>query len=61
MIGGSSDRTVPAATVYSAYKIQRHSPGLTQLVIYDRRGHSLPADHGRREIADTAIDFLDHN
>jgi non-heme chloroperoxidase len=61
MIAGSTDRTVPAATVYSAYKIQRRNAGVTQLTIFDRRGHSLPADHGWREIADAVLDFLAHN
>ncbi|OYN79681.1 alpha/beta hydrolase [Mycolicibacterium sphagni] len=60
MIAGSTDRTVPAAAVYSAYKIQRRNSGVTQLAIFDRRGHSLPIDHGWREIADTVVEFLGH-
>lgn len=61
MIAGSNDRTVSAATVYSAYKVQRRNTGVTQLVIFDRRGHSLPTDHGWREIADTIVEFLGHH
>ena len=61
MIAGSTDRTVPAATVYSAYKIQRRNSGVTQLTIFNRRGHSLSTDHGWREIAETVLDFLAHN
>jgi len=61
MIAGSVDRTVPAATVYSSYKIQRRNTGVTEFRIFDRRGHSLPADHGWREIADATMNFLTHN
>jgi non-heme chloroperoxidase len=61
MIAGSTDRTTPAAAVYTAYKVQCRNAGVTQLAIFDRRGHSLPADRGWREIADTALRFLHHN
>jgi len=58
MIAGSVDRTVPVATVYSAYKIQRRNTGVTQFCVFDGRGHSLAADHGWREIADATMNFL---
>ncbi|MCV7226638.1 alpha/beta hydrolase [Mycolicibacterium komossense] len=61
MIAGSNDRTVSAATVYSAYKVQRRNGGVTQLAIFDRRGHSLPTDHGWREVADAIVEFLGHH
>jgi non-heme chloroperoxidase len=61
MIAGSADRTVPPAIVYSAYRIQRRNAGVTQLTIFDRRGHSLPVDHGWREIAGTVVDFLGYH
>ena len=61
MIAGSDDRTVPVATVYSAYKIQRRNAGVTQFSVFDRRGHSLAADHGWREIADATMNFLTRN
>ncbi len=60
MIGAGLDRTVPAATVRAAYKIQtKKNTGVTELKIFPDRGHSLPVDHGWREIAETALSFLD--
>jgi pimeloyl-ACP methyl ester carboxylesterase len=58
LIAGSIDRTVPEATVRAAYKKQRKSPGVTEFKTFPGRGHSLPADHGWRDVADTALDFL---
>ncbi|WP_433662987.1 alpha/beta hydrolase [Nocardia sp. CA-128927] len=59
MLAGGRDRLVPEATVRSEYKIQRKNPGVTELVVFADRGHSMPADHGWREIADTALAFLE--
>lgn len=61
LLGGSKDRTVPAATVNAAYKIQRKNPGVTELEILDGRGHSFPADSGWQEAADKALAFLARN
>lgn len=61
MFAGGLDRTVPEATVRSAYRIQRRNPAVTELVVLADRGHSMPADHGWREIADTAVEFLARN
>ncbi|HEY5834055.1 alpha/beta hydrolase [Streptomyces sp.] len=61
LIAGGKDRTVPAATVRAAYKIQRRNPGVTEFRIFEDRSHSMPADHGWREVADTALDFLARN
>jgi non-heme chloroperoxidase len=58
MIAGGSDRTVPSSTVYSAYKIQQKNPATTEYKLFPDRGHSQPVDHGWREIADCALDFL---
>src|SRR4051794_29189867 len=49
LIGGGLDRTVPAATVRAAYKIQAKGPGITELKVFPGRGHSMPADHGWAE------------
>jgi non-heme chloroperoxidase len=60
LIGGGQDRTVPAATVRAAYEIQsRKNPGVTELKVFPDRGHSMPADHGWLEVAETALSFLD--
>jgi pimeloyl-ACP methyl ester carboxylesterase len=58
MIAGSIDRTVPASTVRSAYRIQRRNPGVTEFKPFEGRGHSLVADHGWPDIAGAALDFL---
>ncbi|MGK8525245.1 alpha/beta hydrolase [Nocardia asteroides] len=58
MIAGGLDRTVPEATVRSAYRIQRRNSAVTELVAFADRGHSMPADHGWRAVADTALRFL---
>ncbi|MFC9435072.1 alpha/beta hydrolase [Nocardia sp. NPDC057030] len=58
LLAGGRDRLVPEATVRFEYNIQRKNSGVTELVVFPDRGHSMPADHGWREIADTALDFL---
>ena len=59
LIAGGKDRTVPQATVESANKIQlKNNKGVTEFKAFADRGHSLGADHGWHEIADTALEFL---
>jgi non-heme chloroperoxidase len=58
LIAGGEDRTVPEATVRAAYKIQQRNRGVTELVTFPDRGHSMGADSGWSEIAGTALDFL---
>ena len=58
LIGGALDRTVPAATVRAAYKIQAKGPGVTELKVFPDRAHSMASDHGWTEIAETALTFL---
>ena len=33
-------------------------PGVTEIVKIPNRGHSLTIDHGWREVAQTALDFV---
>jgi non-heme chloroperoxidase len=61
LLGGSVDRTVPAATVLAAYKIQQKNPGVTDMEILEGRGHSFPADSGWQDVADKALAFLAKN
>jgi non-heme chloroperoxidase len=58
IIEGEKDHTVPWATANAAYKLQRRNPGVTEIVKMPNRGHSLTIDHGWREVADTALDFV---
>jgi non-heme chloroperoxidase len=58
LIAGGKDRTVPEVTVRAAYKIQSRNPGVTELKVFPDRGHSMGADAGWPEIADTVLEFL---
>jgi non-heme chloroperoxidase len=58
IIDGEKDHTVPWAIANAAYKRQRHNPAVTEIVKIPNRGHSLTIDHGWREVADTALQFV---
>jgi pimeloyl-ACP methyl ester carboxylesterase len=61
IIDGEKDHTVPWAIAHSAYKRQRRNPALTEIVKIPNRGHALTIDHGWREVAQTALDFLNRS
>jgi non-heme chloroperoxidase len=50
---------VPWAIANAAYKRQRRNPGVTEIVKMPNRGHALTIDHGWREVAQTALDFIE--
>jgi pimeloyl-ACP methyl ester carboxylesterase len=58
IIDGEKDHTVPWAIANAAYKRQRHNLSATEIVKIPNRGHSLTIDHGWREVAQTALDFV---
>src|SRR5436305_3936508 len=58
IIDGEKDHTVPWAIANASYKRQRRNPGVTEIVKMPNRGHSLTIDHGWREVAQTAINFV---
>jgi len=58
IIDGEKDHTVPWAIANAAYKRQLRNPGVTEIVKMPNRGHSLTIDHGWREVAQTALDFI---
>ena len=58
IIDGEKDHTVPWAIANAAYKRQRRNPGVTEIVKVPNRGHALTIDHGWREVAQTALDFI---
>src|ERR1700749_4155761 len=58
IIDGAKDHTVPWAIANAAYKRQRHNPAVTEIVKIPNRGHALTIDHGWREVAQTALDFV---
>src|SRR5712691_2503750 len=58
IIDGEKDHTVPWAIANASFKKQRRNPGVTEIVKIPNRGHSLTIDHGWREVAQTALDFV---
>ncbi|MGY1619294.1 alpha/beta hydrolase [Geodermatophilus sp. SYSU D00691] len=58
IIEGEKDHTIPWAIANAAYKLQKRNPGVTEIVKLPNRGHSLTIDHGWREVAQTALDFV---
>lgn len=58
IIEGEKDHTVPWAVANAAYKRQKRNEGVTEIVKVAGRGHSLTIDHGWREVADTALAFV---
>jgi pimeloyl-ACP methyl ester carboxylesterase len=59
IIDGEKDHTVPWAIANAAYKRQKRNAGVTEIVQLPNRGHALTIDHGWREVAQTALDFVD--
>jgi pimeloyl-ACP methyl ester carboxylesterase len=58
IMDGEKDNTVPWPVANASYKKQRRNEGLTEIVQVPGRGHSLTIDHGWREVADNALDFI---
>jgi non-heme chloroperoxidase len=58
IIDGEKDHTVPWAIANAAYKRQKRNPGVTEIVKIPNRGHALTIDHGWRQVAQTALDFV---
>lgn len=58
IISGEKDHTVPWAIANASYKRQKRNEAVTEIVEMPGRGHSLTIDHGWREVADTALAFV---
>ncbi len=58
MMGGK-DHTVPESITKSTAKQYRHSPAETDLQEFANRGHSLTIDNDWRDVAQTALNWLD--
>ena len=58
LISGEKDHTVPWAITNASYKHQRHNKDVTEIVEMPNRGHALTIDSGWREVADTALAFV---
>jgi non-heme chloroperoxidase len=58
IISGEKDNTVPWAIANASYKRQKLNEGVTEIVEIKGRGHALVIDSGWREVADTALAFV---
>jgi len=59
LISCEKDHTVPWAVANASYQQQEHNPGVTEIVEMKDRGHALTIDHGWREVAETALAFVE--
>jgi len=58
IISGEKDNTVPWAIANASYKQQTRNQAVTEIVEMPNRGHALVIDSGWREVADTALAFI---
>lgn len=58
IISGEKDHTVPPAIANASYKHQARNEDTTEIVEMPGRGHALTIDSGWREVADTALTFV---
>ena len=58
IISGEKDHTVPWAIANACFKKQERNPGVTEIIEIKGRGHALTIDSGWREVADTALAFV---
>ena len=58
IISGDRDHTVPWAIANASYKKQKRNDGVTEVAKIKGRGHALTIDSGWREVADTALAFV---
>jgi non-heme chloroperoxidase len=58
IISGEKDNTAPWAIANASYKKQKRNQAVTEIVEMPNRGHGLVIDSGWREVADTALAFV---
>jgi non-heme chloroperoxidase len=58
IISGEKDNTVPWAIANASYKRQKRNQAVTEIIEMPNRGHGLVIDSGWREVADTALTFV---
>jgi pimeloyl-ACP methyl ester carboxylesterase len=58
IVSGERDHTVPRSISEAAFKKQQRNEGVTEFVEIPGRGHALTIDNGWREVADTALNFI---
>jgi pimeloyl-ACP methyl ester carboxylesterase len=58
IVSGEKDHTVPWAIANASYKKQARNENVTEIIEMPNRGHSLTIDSGWRDVADTALAFV---
>jgi non-heme chloroperoxidase len=58
IVSGEKDHTVPHSISDAIFDKQKRNEGVTEFVEIANRGHSLTIDGGWREVADTALTFV---
>ena len=58
IIDGEKDHTLPSAIAHASFERQQQNQGVTEIKKIPNRGHSLTIDSGWREVADTALAFV---
>ena len=58
IMDGEKDHTVPWAIANASYKRQARNKGVTEIVKIPNHGHALTIDSGWRDVADTALAFV---
>jgi pimeloyl-ACP methyl ester carboxylesterase len=61
IISGEKDHTVPWAIANASYKKQKRNEGVTESAKIAGRGHALTIDSGWREVAETALAFVERH
>jgi pimeloyl-ACP methyl ester carboxylesterase len=59
LISGEKDNTVPWAIANASFKKQKRNTAVTEIIEMKNRGHALTIDSGWREVADTALAFVE--
>jgi non-heme chloroperoxidase len=61
IIAGGNDTTVPTAISDAAFKLQSKNVGVTEISHIADVGHSLIIDHGWKDVANIAVEFINRN
>ena len=59
LMAGRDDHIVPASTTRIVQRLYKDSSSVTDLKEWSGRGHSLVIDHGWRQLADYALEWLE--
>ncbi len=58
IISGARDNTAPPAIAKASFERQQRNSGVTEIAEVPNRGHAITVDNGWREVAATALKFI---